>query len=262
VADQYRALIADLEAEHAQLDGIVTPLSEAEWSRLTPADGWTVRDSILHLALTDDVAALAAADPLAFEAHREQRRAGSDPFETHRNMPPDQLLDLWRASRARLLDALRSVDSRARITWFGPPMSAMSHATARLMETWAHGQDVVDALGLERTPTTRLRHIAHLGVRARAYSYQQHGFTPPTTEVHVALTAPDGTAWAWGGPDAADQVSGTALDFCLVVVRRRHLDDTDLQFEGPHAREWLVIAQAFAGRAGAGRQPGQFKRTR
>jgi uncharacterized protein (TIGR03084 family) len=259
VTDEHRALIADLEAEHADLDSHVTPLSEAEWSALTPADGWTVRDSILHLALTDEVAALAAADPLAFEAYREERRARGDPFEMHQNMPADQLLDLWRANRGRLLDALRSVDSRARITWFGPPMSAMSHATARLMETWAHGQDVLDALGLERAPTARLRHIAHLGVRTRAYSYQQHGLTPPATDVHVALTAPDGAAWAWGDPAAADHVTGPAVDFCLVVVQRRHLDDTDLQVEGPHAREWLLIAQAFAGRAGAGRQPGQFK---
>jgi len=104
---------------------------------------------------------------VAFEAYRAQRRAGGDPFETQRNTPADQLLDLWRANRTRLLDALRSVDSRARITWFGPPMSAMSHATARLMETWAHGQDVLDALRLERAPMPRLRHIAHLGVRTR-----------------------------------------------------------------------------------------------
>jgi len=259
VADEYRALILDLEAEHADLDGHVTPLSEAEWSTPTPADGWSVRDSILHLALTDEVAALAAADPLGFEAYREQRRAGSDPFETHRNMPADQLLDLWRANRIRLLDALRSTNSWARITWFGPPMSAMSHATARLMETWAHGQDVLDGLRLERAPTPRLRHIAHLGVRTRAYSYQQHGLNPPTTEVHVALVAPGEGVWAWGDPASADQVRGTAPDLCLVVVQRRHVDDTHLEVEGPHAREWLLIAQAFAGRAGTGRQPGQFK---
>jgi uncharacterized protein (TIGR03084 family) len=259
VPDDYRALIADLESEHADLDRLVTPLPEAEWSTLTPADGWTVRDSILHLALTDHAAALAAADPATFEAYREQRRAGSDPFEIHRDMPCDKLLDLWRANRAELLGALRSVDSRTRISWFGPPMSAMSFATARLMETWAHGQDVVDALQLERTPTQRLRHVAHLGVRTRAYSYQQHGLDPPTTDVHVTLTAPDATVWSWGSPLAPDRVSGPVLDFCLVVVQRRHLDDTDLQVEGPHSREWLLIAQVFAGRAGAGRQPGQFR---
>ena len=262
MADDYRALMADLAAEHADLDAVVAPLSETEWSTMTPAEGWTVRDSILHLALTDEVAALAAADPLAFERYREQRRDRADTFESQRNLATAQLLDLWRANRARLLQALRSVNSRSRITWFGPPMSAMSHATARLMETWAHGQDVVDALGLQRPPTLRLRHIVHLGVRTRAYSYLQQGLTAPTTDVHVALSAPDGGAWTWGDLPAPDHITGPALDFCLVVVQRRHLDDTDIQTEGPHAREWLLIAQAFAGRAGAGRQPGQFKAAR
>jgi hypothetical protein len=82
MADEYRGLIGDLEAEHADLDAVMAPISEAEWSTLTPADGWTVGDSILHLALTDEVAALAA-DPVAFEAYRAQRRAGGDAFETH-----------------------------------------------------------------------------------------------------------------------------------------------------------------------------------
>ena len=260
MGDDYRALIVDLEAEHVELDVVVASLSETDWSTLTPAEGWTVRDSILHLALTDQVAALAASDAVAFQTYREQRRIGNDPFESYRDLPTDQLLELWRANRARLLDALRSVDAHARITWFGPPMSAMSHATARLMETWAHGQDILDTLGLERKPTHRLRHIAHLGVRTRAYSYQQHGMTPPTTEVHVVLAGPDGAVWTWGTPGSPDRVTGPASDFGLIVVQRRHLDNTSLEVNGPHAREWLLIAQAFAGKAGAGRRPGQFRR--
>jgi uncharacterized protein (TIGR03084 family) len=259
VADDYHSLIEDLAAEHAELDAVVAGLSEAEWSTLTPADGWTVRDSILHLALTDDVAALAAADPAGFETYRGARRGGDDRFATARHISGSDVLDLWRANRVRLLEALRSVDARRRITWFGPPMSAMSHATARLMETWAHGQDVLDTLGLERRPGARLRHIAHLGVRTRAYSYQQHGMSVPNTDVRVVLLAPDGGEWSWGDPSAVDRVVGPALDFCRVVVQRRHVDDTQLRTEGPHAREWLLIAQAFAGRAGAGRRAGQFK---
>jgi uncharacterized protein (TIGR03084 family) len=126
------------------------------------------------------------------------------------------------------------------------------------METWAHGQDVVDALGTERPATARLKHIAHLGVRTRGYSYSQHGQTPPASDARVELRAPNGELWTWGEPTAVDHVVGSALDFCLVVVQRRHLDDTRLEWSGPHAREWLLIAQAFAGQAGAGRRPGQF----
>ena len=171
-------------------------------------------------------------------------------------MPPQQLLALWRDNRQRLLEALAMVDEKRRIVWFGPPMSATSHATARLMETWAHGQDIVDALGQERAATRRLKHIAHLGVRTRAYSYTQHGLAPPPNDVFVKLDAPGGDCvWTWGASDAEDRVTGPAPDFCLVVVQRRHLDDTDLKYDGPHAREWLLIAQAFAGIAGTGRQP-------
>jgi uncharacterized protein (TIGR03084 family) len=259
MADEFAVLVDDLAAEHAALDAFVAPLSEAEWSTLTPAEGWTVRDSILHLALTDDVAALAAADPAGFDAYRERRRSGEDPFAANRAISASDLLTLWRDNRERLLVALRGVDARHRVAWFGPPMSAMSHATARLMETWAHGQDVLDALGADREATSRLKHIAHLGVRTRGYSYLQHDLTPPTSDVYVALRGPDDEEWTWGEPSAPDLVTGSARDFCLVVVQRRHVDDTHLMAEGPHAREWLLIAQAFAGKAGAGRQPGQHR---
>ena len=260
MADDFAILVDDLAAEHAALDALVAPLAEAEWSTLTPAEGWTVRDSILHLAVTDDVAALAVADPAGFDAYRERRRSGEDPFAANRGIGTAELLSMWRGNRERLLVALGGVDARHRVTWFGPPMSAMSHATARLMETWAHGQDVVDALALDREDTSRLKHIAHLGVRTRGYSYLQHDLTPPSGDVYVALRGPSDVEWTWGEPSAPDLVTGPARDFCLVVVQRRHVDDTRLMAEGPHAREWLLIAQAFAGKAGTGRQPGQHSR--
>jgi uncharacterized protein (TIGR03084 family) len=253
--DDYQALCDDLAAEHTALDAIVTPLTEAQWSMPTPAENWSIRDTVLHLALSDEAATLAACDPPGFEAYREQRRQGTDAFAANRTIPAPQLLDLWRANRQRLLGCLGRISPRARITWFGPPMSAMSHATARLMETWAHGQDVVDALRLQRLDTPRLKHIAHLGVRTRAYSYAQHELTPPASDVRVELYGPEGAVWTWGDTAAPDQVRGPAGDFCRVVVRRRHLDDTRLEYAGPHAREWLLIAQAYAGAPGEGRTP-------
>jgi uncharacterized protein (TIGR03084 family) len=136
-------------------------------------------------------------------------------------------------------------------------MAARSFLTARLMETWAHGQDVVDAVGAPRTPTARLRHVAHIGVRARPFSYLVNQLPMPDRPVYVALDAPDGSVWEWGEP-AADSVRGPALDFCLVVTQRRHLADARLVIEGDAAREWMGFAQAFAGGAGGGRTPGQF----
>ena len=134
-------------------------------------------------------------------------------------------------------------------------MSPASFATARLMEYWAHGQDVVDALGLEREPTTRLRHICHLGYRTRGFSYVNRGRQPPAGDVRVELVAPDGDTWSYGDPAATDRVTGSAHDFCLLVTQRRHRADTGLVAEGPLADEWLSIAQCFAGPPGGGRQP-------
>jgi uncharacterized protein (TIGR03084 family) len=115
------------------------------------------------------------------------------------------------------------------------------------METWAHGQDVVDALGLTRRPTPRLRHVAHLGVRTLGWSFRVNGRPEPDVAVRVQLTAPEGGTWTWGPEEAADRISGPAEDFCLLVTQRRHRDRTALRARGPVADAWLDLAQAFAG---------------
>jgi uncharacterized protein (TIGR03084 family) len=157
-----------------------------------------------------------------------------------------------------MLAAFCQIDPKARVPWFGPSMSALSCATARLMETWAHGQDIVDALRVHRATTERLRHIAHLGVMTRPFSYRTRGQEPPAGEIRVELRSPTGALWTWGDPGASNRICGLALDFCLVVTQRRHPADTALQITGPLAAEWMGLAQAFAGPPGAGRQPGQF----
>jgi uncharacterized protein (TIGR03084 family) len=126
-------------------------------------------------------------------------------------------------------------------------MGAKSFLTARLMEVWAHGQDVCDTVGAEREATDRLRHIAQLGVITRGWSYIVRGEQAPDTPVRVALTAPSGNEWTWGDPDATDSVTGAAEEFCLVVTQRRHIDDTGLVVSGDVARDWMNKAQAFAG---------------
>ena len=255
------ALCDDLVAEHVALDAIVADLDEARWDLPTPAEGWSVRDQIGHLAYSDVAGYLAAADPAAFvrdvaalpRGERKDRQ-----LVIGRAMTGPQLLHWWRLSRAAMVDVFRRLDARARLPWFGPSMSARSFATARLEETWGHGQDVADALGVERAPTERLRHIAHLGVITRAFSFTNQGRPAPAEDVRVELSSPAGARWTWGDPLAADAVTGPALDFCLVVTRRRHVADTRLAVRGPVAEEWMLRAQAFAGPPGSGRAPGQF----
>jgi uncharacterized protein (TIGR03084 family) len=134
-------------------------------------------------------------------------------------------------------------------------MRPASSVTARLMETWAHGQDVVDTLGVVRRPTARLRHVAHLGVATLGWSFRVRGLPVPEEPVLVELTGPHGELWTWGPDDAADRVTGPAEDFCLVVTQRRHRGDTALVATGPVADAWLDVAQAYAGAPGTGRPP-------
>ncbi|MFD8755559.1 TIGR03084 family metal-binding protein [Kitasatospora sp. NPDC059577] len=264
-ADVLGGLLEDLRAESAVLDGLVTGLPAEGWNRSTPAEGWTVAHQIAHLAWTDDWTALAARDAEGFGAALRDRfgallEAGADPVEEGARegaaAEPAALLSRWRAGREDVLAALAAAPSDVRLPWFGPPMKPASMATARLMETWAHGQDVADSLGVTREPTARLRHIAHLGLRTLGFAFGAHGLPAPEHPVRLELTAPDGGTWVFGPAGAQDVVTGPALDFCLLVTQRRHRDDLDLTATGPVATAWLPIAQAFAGAPGKGRQPG------
>ncbi len=250
----------DLAGEHEALDSVLATLVEAQWSSPTPAAGWAIRDQVSHLWFFDQRAVLALRDPEAFAEDMKWLMAsgGTDASVVPgRNMAGAELLAAWRNDRADLLSLARTIDPSVRVPWYGPDMAARSFVTARLMETWAHGQDVADALSVSRVPTARLKHVAHIGVRARPFSYMNNGLPLPEAPVYVALTAPDGSLWEWG-EQAADRVTGDALDFCLVVTQRRHRDDTGLVVEGPNAIEWIGIAQAFAGEPGGGRVAGQF----
>ncbi|KNE83248.1 MULTISPECIES: TIGR03084 family metal-binding protein [Streptomyces] len=255
------AVLGDLLAEGEELEQLVAPLAAERWSIPTPAPGWTVAHQIAHLAWTDERALLAATDPGAFAEDAAQALTSPETFVDDGaqrlvdELPPAALLDRWRTGRATLHRALAGRPAGVRIPWYGPPMSVASMATARLMETWAHGQDVADALGVRREPTARLRHVVRIGVRARDYAYTVHGLVPPAEEFRVELTAPDGDLWAYGPEDAAQRVTGAALDFCLLATQRAHRSDLALYAEGPDAAHWLDIAQAFAGPPGKGRAP-------
>ncbi|MDT9697052.1 TIGR03084 family metal-binding protein [Streptomyces sp. P17] len=250
----------DLRAESDELDRLVAELSPDQWALATPAPHWTIAHQIAHLAWTDHAALLAVTDADAFGREVEKAFASPESFvdegaEEGVQKPPAEILATWRTGRKALADALRAAPSGARFPWYGPPMSAASMATARLMETWAHGQDVADALGVVRPPTARLRHVARIGVRARDYAFGVRGLTPPVGEFRVELVGPGGETWAYGPEDAPQRVTGPALDFCLLVTRRAHRADLAISAEGEDADRWLDIAQAFAGPPGSGRAP-------
>jgi uncharacterized protein (TIGR03084 family) len=252
------AVLADLAAEAAELEALVVDLDEASWRLPTPAAGWDVATQVAHLAWTDE-AALAAAtdkeawDALVLEALADPDHAVDTAALAGGAVPPGDLLDRWRTGRSALAAALRAYPDGQKMPWYGPPMSPTSMATARFMETWAHGLDVRAALDVAPAVTDRVRHVAHLGVRTRRFSFAARGLEAPAEEPWVSLTAPSGQVWTWGQEDAAETVTGPAYDFCLLVTQRVHRSDTALVAVGPGADAWLDVAQAFAGPPGEGR---------
>lgn len=256
-------ILTDLDLEVDRLRWLVARLKDEVWAADSAAPGWSVAAQVAHLTWTDEAAVLAArahldaapwdalvlagaADPTAFVDAAALELA---------QLPPDLLVERWDRSRADLQAALRALPEGQRMPWFGPPMSATSMATARFMETWAHALDVYDGLGLTAyEPTDRIRHVAHIGVRTRGFSFATNDLPVPDADVRVALTAPSGDVWTWGPDDAPESVSGSAYDFCLLVTQRVHRDDTDLVADGAGAEAWLRIAQCFAGPPGQGRE--------
>ncbi|MGA1051138.1 MAG: TIGR03084 family metal-binding protein [Ilumatobacteraceae bacterium] len=249
------AVLDDLVDEQRALDGVVADLAPDQWMLPTPSPRWSITDQIGHLTFFDTTAALAITDAGGFAEHRrdlvasfaDERMLDDATLGSFRLLAPAERLAEWRRRRDELHAAGRTLSDDTRVEWYGPSMGAKSFLTARLMEVWAHGQDVCDAVGARRPPSDRLRHIAQLGVITRGWSYTVRGATPPDGEVRVELTAPSGDVWTWGADDAPAAVIGPAEDFCLVGTQRRHVDDTALTLEGFAARDWMLVAQAFAG---------------
>ncbi len=249
---------SDLLDEQAALDSIVSGLTDEQWALPTASPRWSVADQIGHLAFFDETAAWAIADEDRFRASLAGLGPALAPDATpdavdnvtlgaYRAMEPTALVSAWRANREQLAEASSTLADDTRVIWYGPSMGAKSFLTARLMECWAHGQHVVDAVGAEREATDRLQHIAQLGFITRGWTYVNRGLDAPTAEVRVELVAPSGDTWTFGADDAEQSVVGAALDFCLVVTQCRHVDATDLVVTGDDARDWMTKAQAFAG---------------
>lgn len=250
----------DLRGESEQLDNLVAPLDAGGWRSPTPAEGWTIAHQIAHLAWTDEWAIAAATDKDAWDATVVQALADPEGFvdagaAAGATADPTTLLERWRASRQRLAEVLDSLPAGTKLPWYGPPMSPTSMATARFMETWAHGRDVADALDVTLPADDAVRHVVHIGVRTRDFSFRNRELDPPAEQFRIELTLPGGEELAYGLADAAQSVTGAAYDFALLVTQRRHRTNLDLIAKGPDAERWLEIAQAFAGPAGPGREP-------
>jgi uncharacterized protein (TIGR03084 family) len=250
----YPGLLTDLRAESDNLIAVLRELVADQWGLATPAAGWSIHDQVSHLAFFDDAARLALTDPDAFKVEADQLISGGMDFPDriashYRALTPEQQLDWFVQAREQIIASFETDDPKRRLPWFGPDMSVASSATARLMETWAHGQDVYDTIGIAHPPSPGLRNIAHLGVATFAFAHTLNGRDVPEEPIRVSLESPGGDHWSWGPEDSANQVRGAAEDFVLTVTQRRHWTETGLIAIGPIAQGWLDIAQVFAGAA-------------
>ena len=247
---------ADFRAESDALYAVLAPLADADFARTTQFKGWTINDVVSHLHAWNWAADLSLRDPEAFVTFRTRllgeiakgRRLREVEAEWLDGSTGHAQLDTWRTFYTAMTERFAAADPKRRVGWAGPDMSVRSSISARLMETWAHGQEVYDLLGATRSPTDRLLHIATIGVKTFGWTFANRRQEPPGPPPYVRLVAPSGAIWEWNPPTSEQEcVRGDALDFCLVVVQGRNVADTALEVAGPVATRWMSIAQCFAG---------------
>ena len=252
-------LAGHLDEETTAVLGAIDRASDAAWSSPTPSPGWSVADQVAHLAYFDEAATASVRGrehfaPYLDEAVTLGTALCDDVAARLRDRTPSELRGWWLEARTAMVASMHAAGPSTRVAWYGPDYSVASAMTGRIMETWAHGQDVYDALGVAHPVTGALYDVARLCARTRANSYIAHGRSAPSTAVEVALVAPGGQVWTFGDDGGeGDAITGDAIEFCLVATQRRHRDDTALVAVGAAAHEWLGLAQAFAGPPGAGR---------
>ncbi|NUP21643.1 MAG: TIGR03084 family protein [Streptomyces sp.] len=240
--------LPDLVAEGDELDALVS--ARTDWSKPTPAAGWTIAHQIAHLASADANVLIAIRTPDAFGTVLKQAEAAGSQYAdldaaVGAAKPRSVLLEQWRAGRTEVAAALRDIPLDHGFPWYGSQLTPALLVPLRLMETWAHGQDIFDALGVSRRPTRRLHHVASLGVIGRELSFHAAQLPVPAEPFRVELTGPDGQTWAWGPEQAMQRVEGSALEFCLRVTQRRSRAETALTAVGKDAQQWLDIARVF-----------------
>ena len=244
----------DFREEADALGRLIEGRSEQDWERKTQFKGWTVNDVIAHLHFADSAADLSLRDRVAFKEFRRDFNKRARPGARNVDLTREWLggathrvlFKRWQDFYRAMADRFAAADPKHRVVWFGPDMSVRSSITARLMETWAHGQAIYDLLGTPRVDRDRIKNIVVIGVNTFGWTFSNRGLTVPPRRPSLALTAPSGVTWEWEG-DASNLIEGSAVEFCQVVTQTRNIADTKLRVMGETAKSWMAIAQCFAG---------------
>ena len=257
----------DFRDESDALYALIRDLSEEQMQAPTQFKGWTIRDVVGHLHIWNEAANMSLTDADAFNRFyaRVGKAVAGGSLRDFENAELEgisgvDLRERWHAYYGPMADGFGTADPKARVPWAGPSMSVRSSITARLMETWAHGQEVYDSLGVERVNADRIRNIAVLGVNTFGWTHVTNSLPVPETVPYVKLTLPSGEVMEFNEPDPANMVEGSAEEFCQVVTQVRNIADTSLKATGETATRWMAIAQCFAGPPETPPAPGTRRR--
>ena len=260
----------DFRDEADALFALLDPLDDSDWERETQFKRWTLNDIVAHLHMADYAADLSLKGGDEFAAFG--RRMAELSRTTSRNIDAThawlgglknrELLTRWSTFYREMADRFAAADPKQRVKWFGPDMSVLSSISARLMETWAHGQALYDLFGKIRRDTDRIKNIVIIGINTFSWTFANRRLEPPGVRPNVRLTAPSGAIWEWPQPNSDDLIEGTAVEFCQVVAQTRNIADTSLKVAGGTATAWMAIAQCFAGPPETPPAPGaRFRQT-
>ncbi len=245
----------DFREEGDTLFNLLNIIEEQDWERKTQFKGWTLNDIVAHLHFGDYAADLSLQDDDAFDSFRRSVAAANKQGSSHLafthawldHRKNRALLKHWRNFSLEMADRFAAADPKRRVQWFGPDMSVRSSITARLMETWAHGQAIYDLLGQTRRDADRIKNIVVIGLNTFGWTFTNRGLAVPKHQPTVRLTAPSGAVWEWNQPGQDNLIEGSAVEFCQVVTQVRNIVDTALKVVGDTATAWMSMAQCFAG---------------
>lgn len=243
-------LLADLAAQHAELEGLVAGLDEAGWRTPSRCEGWDARDVVLHLAQTDELAVASLEGRLDGWSFGGDVDAGAGAMVEHeRGSSGAEVLARWSAAAGAMRAAFASTDPSARVRWVAGELAARTLAATRIAECWLHTGDVAHGLGVGLAPTARLRHVARLAWRTLPYAFARAGRDAPGPVAFV-LTGPGGDEWRFEpgepGAGAPTTVTGPAEDLCLVAGQRLAASASALRADGPDAEAVLALVRTFA----------------
>lgn len=239
-------VIKDLADEYRRLDGVLSRLTPDEWAAASGAPGWTVRDVVAHLALTEEgVAHTLSSTDVAGWRRLDLSVDDAVALQVEGNHEdPDSLLHRWRAACSAGITALLAADPNTRVEWAAAPLRPRTLATTRLAEHWAHGLDITEPLGIDFPDTDRLRHIAWLGHATIPYGCSL--VNVEAQPVRVELVGPNGDPWTYGPTNAESTISGSAGAFCRVGAQRVAPTDSGLAASGPFGEQALQVLRNYA----------------